>query len=139
MSSVKPLMYIDFEEIFRYAQREHLDSGEPIPEMNSETAERMKYILELPFKHSFGQVLYWGFYKKLSVLFYTVIKNHALANGNKRMACYLLMGFYDVNDREMKITESQLYELAYFVVNSDASKYDEVLKELKVKLKSYDK
>lgn len=139
MSSVKQITYEDFLFIFDQAKQEHLNSNEPIPEMNSETADKMKYILELPFKHSFGKVLYWGFYKKVSVLFYTIIKNHTLSNGNKRMACYLLMYFYDINDRELKITPNQLYDLAYFAVNSDASRYDETLQEIKVKLKSYDK
>lgn len=79
--------------LFQEAQNKHKSLNEPIPEMSSESKNKIEYILNAPFQRVFGKLVYWGFYKKASILFYLMVKNHALANGNKRMACYCLMFF----------------------------------------------
>jgi len=84
----------------------------------------------------FGKLLYWGFYKKAAVLFYLMIKNHPLSNGNKRMACYSLIFFYQINNRIFNLSEKKLYDLTYYTVNSDSTKYKETINEIAKFLKN---
>lgn len=45
-------------------------------------------------------------------MFYLLIKNHPLQNGNKRMAILTLAYFCDKNKRKLNISSQQLYEMA---------------------------
>ena len=116
-----------YNALFQQAQNNHQSLNEPIPEISSESKNKIEYILNVPFQRVFGKLLYWGFYKKASILFYLMIKNHPLSNGNKRMACYSLVLFYDINKRRFNISSEKLYELTYYTVNSDSNKYEETI------------
>lgn len=137
-SKLVPITMSEYRALFDEAQSEHLSSGEPIPSYNDNSASEIKYLLNNPFNVAFGKVLYWGFYKKASILFYTMIKNHPLANGNKRMACYCLAFFYEKNNRRFNIPEGKLYEMAHYVTNSHRDDFNEVLVHIKDNLKKYD-
>ena len=113
------------------------DIDEPIPEINDKSIDKISYILEVPFQNVFGKVAYWGFYKKASVLFYLMIKNHPLENGNKRLACMSLALFYTLNKRELKISDIQMYELSIKVAESEASNSDKMIDYVKSYLKSF--
>jgi death-on-curing family protein len=110
--------------------------SEPIPEIHGNSIKNVEYILGVPFQRVFGKVAYWGFYKKAAVLFYLMIKNHPLENGNKRLACMSLDLFYNINNRILKITDKEMYDLSIRVATSDAKKPDNTINEIKIYLKS---
>lgn len=136
MNSTISITLDGYNALFEQAQKEHAFLNEPIPEMSSESKNKIKYILDVPFQRVFGKLLYWGFYKKASVLFYLMIKNHPLSNGNKRMACYSLIFFYQINNRAFNLSEKKLYDLTYYTVNSDSTKYKETINEIAKFLKN---
>ena len=125
----------DYLDLYSFAVDLHKDSGDPIPKMNSKTIKTVNYILDIPFQSNFGKSAYVGFYKKASILFYLMIKNHPLENGNKRLACMVLGLFYEKNNRFFKITNSKLYDLSTFVAKMDSltmpKNIDEIVKTLK--------
>lgn len=69
-------------------------------------------------------------------MFYLMVKNHALENGNKRLACMSLMFFYEINDRELKITDIEMYNLSKKVAVSDATKFESCVNDIKFYLRS---
>jgi len=77
----------------------------------SETG-KLESCLKMPFQEIFGTKLYPDFIDKASILFYLLIKNHPLQNGNKRMACLSLAYFCEINDKELTINPTDFYELA---------------------------
>ena len=134
----KKLSIGEFLEAFNIAKEIHANGKEPIPELGPESPEKINYILEVPFQEVFGRKLYYGFYDKAAVLLYLIIKNHPLANGNKRMALLTLYLFYDKNKRALNAGPEQIYQLVMFIVNSPSTAFKRTLKQIKATLKSYE-
>ena len=57
-------------------------------------------------------MLYPGFYKKAAILFYCLIKNHILSNGNKRMALLTTAYFAHINGYFFDLNDQEWYDLA---------------------------
>jgi death-on-curing family protein len=80
-------------------------------------------------------VLYLGFIKKSAILFYLLIKNHYLENGNKRMACFTLSFFCEINGYDFDIDEISYYNLSKSVASSTDK--NEALLLIEKELKKY--
>ena len=119
----------DFEFVcFRFA-KELLTFNEPIPDYNTRDNALLESALSSP-RHTFdGKDLYHGLEEKSSVLFYSMVKNHAFVNGNKRIAVTTLLVFLALNGKWIKIMPKDLYDLAIITSKSDAKDRDVVLKE----------
>lgn len=135
MSNIRQISLQEYLELFEEAQEQHKNNGEPIPELTKSSINNIEYILSTPFLNVFGKVVYWGFYKKASILFYLMIKNHPLANGNKRLACASLIYFYEINNRAFSLSEKELYNLSKSIANSESEKSEKVISEIKNYLK----
>lgn len=48
---------------------------------------------------------------KAAALLHSVVCDHALVDGNKRLGVIALLAFLDLNDREPDLTEDQFYDL----------------------------
>ncbi|MBG9377585.1 Fic family protein [Panacibacter sp. DH6] len=83
----------EFIQLLKMAQEYHAEKDEPIPEISQEHIPKIESCLNTPFGVCFGEELYRGFINKASMLFYLIIANHALGNGNKRMAIFTLQYF----------------------------------------------
>lgn len=136
MSNIKPILLTEYLSLYDSAVNSHALSDEPIPVLKSDSKQKINYILSVPFQSVFGKVAYWGFYKKASILFYLMIKNHPLENGNKRLACLSLGLFYEINNRNFNLSNKDLYELAHFVAKSPSEKSNEIIETIKVTLKN---
>lgn len=100
------------------ARESHLARQEPIPELSQENIYNIETCLKTPFQTFSGKQLYKGFSKKAAILFYLLIKNHPLPNGNKRMAVLTLVYFCSKNGRNFQVDENKLYKLALDTANS---------------------
>ena len=136
--NVKKISYREFSAIFIKAQELYLESHEPIPEIHIGSKQKVEYILNIPFQNVFNTELYKDFYEKASALFYFFIKNHPLINGNKRMACYLLGFFFEINNKIFNIREENLYKMAVNVAKSETSNSKEVMKNIEKQIKTKD-
>ena len=126
----------DFEELLSLVQESHYVKDEPIPSRDY-NKERLESSLNTPFQRFAGVFLYNGFYKKAAVLFYLLIKNHCLINGNKRMACIILSFFCFLNDYDFDIPEIEFYALAKYVSESPASDEKKCKRRIIVTIKAY--
>ena len=125
----------DFKILLEVAQKSHLAKKEPIPAPHNRSFEQIEYCLEIPFQVVFGKVLYAGFYQKAAILFYLLIKNHYLENGNKRMACFTLAFFCEINGYNFDIEEESYYNLSKTVASSIDK--NEALRIIQLALKKY--
>jgi prophage maintenance system killer protein len=94
MSRIAKITSEEFKTLVAYAQKSHFSKNEPIPELIGDNLEKVESCLTSPFQTFQGLDLYRGFVAKAAVLFYLLIKNHPLRNGNKRMAILTLAYFY---------------------------------------------
>ena len=117
----------DFEFICFNLTREFLTFNEPIPDYSTRNNALLESALASP-KHTFDkELLYPTLEEQASILFYSLIKNHPFANGNKRIAVMSLLVFLRLNDRWIDIPPLTLYKLAIIVAESSPKIMEEVL------------
>jgi len=137
MSKIIGITLEEFHILMDYAQKHHAYQNEPIPEVHESQYGKIRSCLETPFQTFDKQLLYKGFYQKAAILFYVVCKNHALINGNKRMACLLLGYFCSINNYKLALRWENFYNVAKAVTNSAPDDKDIILAALVHTLKKF--
>lgn len=142
MSKLLRVTLKEFLISLREAQSYHAFRKEPIPLAKPDEYNQIDNCLIIPFQKFSGKSLYPGIHKKAAMMFYLLIKNHPLSNGNKRMAILAVNWFYSKNrytlrfsknKRVLRIFTSQdlartyIFKLAMDTVNSDSKDKDRVV------------
>lgn len=65
--------------------------------------------LEAPFQTFDGEPLYPTLTEKAARLGYSLIKNHAMVDGNKRIGTHTMLVFLALNGVELSYTQEELY------------------------------
>jgi len=100
---------------------------EPIPDYNTRDNALLESALGVP-RHTFDdKLLYPTLEDQAAALFYSLIKNHAFQNGNKRIAVIALFVFLAFNGQWPSMSPDNLYQLAITVSESDPKTRDTVL------------
>jgi death on curing protein len=79
--------------------------------------------LARPQATAFGSDAYAGVDAKAAALLHSLARNHALIDGNKRLALAATIAFYGVNGRRLTLTNDEAYDL---VMSVAAGQLDEV-------------
>jgi len=109
-----------------------LNYKEPIADVDQNTINVISSSIQQPFASYAGRYLYWYLYHRAAVLFYLLIKNHPLKNGNKRTAVVLTVVFLILNKKMLSVSPDRLYDLACIVAKSEASDKDIVIKKVSI-------
>jgi len=64
-----------------------------------------------PQASAFGVEAYPGLDAKAAALLHSLVCNHALVDGNKRLALAAVIAFYGVNGRRLTLTNDEAYQL----------------------------
>src|SRR3989344_6581581 len=118
----------DFEFICFNLARELMSFGEPIPDYSTRDNSLLESSLAAP-KNTFHNTENPTLVDLTAVLFYSLIKNHPFANGNKRIAVMTILIFLRINGRWLNIPPLSLYKLAIIVAKSESKDKDIVFKE----------
>jgi death on curing protein len=70
-----------------------------------------------PRASAFGQNAYPNMHDKVAALLHSIASNHALVDGNKRLALAAAIAFYGVNGQRLSMTNNQAYELIMTVAS----------------------
>ena len=79
-----------------------------------------------PFATFDGQELYPHLEQKAAKLGYTLAKNHAFLDGNKRIGTYSMLIFLDVNGVTMEYSDDDLISLGFGIADGSMD-YEEIL------------
>ena len=79
--------------------------------------------LARPQATAFGSDAYPSLDAKAAALLHSLARNHALIDGNKRLALAAVIAFYGLNGRRLTLTNDDAYEL---IINVAAGKLDSV-------------
>ena len=71
--------------------------------------------LARPQATAFGKDAYPDLDAKAAALLHSVARNHALVDGNKRLALAAVIAFYGLNGRRLTLTNDQAYDLVISV------------------------
>ena len=78
----------------------------------------------------FGAEAYPDLDTKAAVLLESIVRNHPLLDGNKRLGWVAVVVFYGLNDRELDAPEDPAYDLVISVAEGKAS-YQEIAETLR--------
>jgi death on curing protein len=82
--------------------------------------------LARPQATAFGKDAYPGMDRKAAALLHSVAWNHALVDGNKRLALAALIAFYGLNGRRLTLTNDQAYDLVIAVAAGELDDVEDI-------------
>jgi len=74
----------------------------------------------------FGEEAYVSLNQKAAALCHSIARNHALVDGNKRLALAALMAFLGLNGRRLTLSEDAAYDLVYGIASGALDDVDEI-------------
>jgi death on curing protein len=84
-----------------------------------------------PQATAFGSEAYPDLHAKAAALVHSLARNHALVDGNKRLALGALIAFYGINGRRLTLTNDAAYELIMQVAVGELDSVGEIAAILK--------
>jgi death-on-curing protein len=114
------MIYLTFPELLRVAER--VIDGE----VKVRDAGLLESALARPQSSVFGQDAYPDLDTKSAALLHSLARNHALIDGNKRLALGGLIAFYGLNGRRLTLTNDAAYELVMAVAAGELDTVEEI-------------
>ena len=111
------MIHLDLEDLLHIARR---TLGEE-PEVRDYGL--LEAALARPRASAFGEDAYPDIHAKAAALVHSVGRNHALVDGNKRLALAALIAFYGVNGVRLTLNNDEAYEL---VIDVATGRLDDV-------------
>lgn len=107
------MIYLDLESLLHIAERSL--GIKPVVRDHG----LLESALARPQASAFGQDAYTTLDHKAAALLHSVARNHALVDGNKRLALAATIAFLGVNGVELALTNDEAYELTISVATGD--------------------
>jgi len=102
------------------------ETNETIPDEAEAAADRLEAALARPPATAFGKDAYPDLDAKAAALLHSIARNHALIDGNKRLALAALIAFYGLNGRRVTLTNDAAYELVMNVASGKLDAVDDI-------------
>lgn len=99
------MIFLDLEDLLHIARRTL--GIEPVVRDHG----LLESALARPRASAFGADAYPSIEEKAAALLHSLARNHALADGNKRLALAATIAFLGINDRQLTFSNEQAYDL----------------------------
>ncbi|MCU1489621.1 MAG: death-on-curing family protein [Acidimicrobiaceae bacterium] len=84
-----------------------------------------------PRASAFGEPAYETIELKAAALLHSLARNHALVDGNKRLAWLAAVVFLDLSNREVPLSDNDAFDLVMDVASGATSDVDEIAPRLR--------
>ena len=111
------MIYLTLPELLHVAERT-LGPGYAVRDYGL-----LEAALARPQATAFGKDAYPDLDAKAAALLHSIARNHALIDGNKRLALAAVIAFYGLNGRRLTLTNDEAYDL---VISVSAGQLDNV-------------
>jgi death-on-curing protein len=74
----------------------------------------------------FGEDAYPGIHRKAAALLHSLVRNHALVDGNKRLGWVAVRLFYVVNDLDLRAGHDDAFEFVMGIAAGEITEIDEM-------------
>lgn len=119
------MIYLTLAELMHVAERV-LGSEVPVRDPGL-----LQSALARPQATAFGDDAYATLEEKAAALLHSLARNHALVDGNKRLALAGTIAFLGVNGRRLTLTNDQAYELVMAVSTGELDEITEIASRIK--------
>jgi death-on-curing protein len=127
------VIFLDLEALLHIAQRT-LGS---MPEVRDYGL--LESALARPQATAFGADAYVEIHEKAAALLHSIARNHALVDGNKRVALAALLAFYGLNGVRLRLSNDEAYRLVVGVAAGELAAVGEIASALKRGSKARDR
>jgi death on curing protein len=118
------VIYLTLSELSHIAARV-LGSDPPIRD-----AGLLESAVARPQAMAFGTDAYPDLDSKAAALLHSLARNHALVDGNKRLALSAVIAFYGINGRRLTFTNDEAYDLIIDVATGRLDSVEEITRRL---------
>lgn len=118
------MIYLTLPELLHIAKRV-LGSDPPVRDIGL-----LESALARPQATAFGADAYSDLDSKAAALLHSLARNHALVDGNKRLALAAVIAFYGVNGRRLTLTNDDAYDLVIDVATGHLDSAEEIARRL---------
>lgn len=117
------MIFLTMPELLRVAER-------AIGEVLVRDAGLLEAALARPRTSVFGADAYPTLEQKAAALAHSIARNHALVDGNKRLALAALIAFLGVNGRRLTMTNDEAYDLVMAIATGALDEVDDIAERL---------
>lgn len=118
------MIYLTLSDLLRVAER--VIDGE----VKVRDYGLLESALARPQASAFGQDAYPDLDRKAAALLHSLAGNHALIDGNKRLALGGLITFYGLNGRRLTLTNDAAYDLVMAVASGALDNVEDIARAL---------
>ena len=106
------MIYLDVEDLLHIARR-------VLPALEVRDVGLLEAAAARPGATAFGEDAYSSVHDKAAALLHSIVRNHALIDGNKRLGLAAVIAFYGMNGYRLTLTNDEAYDLVMAVARGD--------------------
>ena len=106
------MIYLDLDDLLHVAAR-------TLATVDVRDAGLLESALSRPQSSAFGEDAYLSIHAKAAALLHSLARNHALVDGNKRLALAATIAFYGLNGMRLTLTNDEAYDVVISVAAGD--------------------
>jgi death-on-curing protein len=125
------VIYLDLEDLLHIARR-------ILPSVELRDVGLLESAAARPQSSAFGEDAYPSLHSKAAALLHSIARNHALVDGNKRLALAAVLAFSGLNGVRMTLTNDEAYELVVDVAVGDVGDVEVIATRLEGKTEPRD-
>jgi death-on-curing protein len=107
------VIFLELEELLHIAQRS-LGRAPVVRDYGL-----LQAALARPRATAFGDDVYAGIHDKAAALLHSLVLNHALIDGNKRLGLAATLGFYGMNGPRLTLSNDEAYRLVMSIATGE--------------------
>lgn len=117
------IRYLSIDDLLHVAER-------TLPSVSVRDAGLLASAVARPAQMVFGKEAYPGLFTKAAALLHSTARNHALVDGNKRLALAGTIAFLGVNGYRLTLSNDQAYALIMAVASGRTNELEEISSRL---------
>lgn len=121
------MIYLDLDSLLHVAARTL--GGEPA----IRDYGLLESALARPRASAFGEDAYPDLFTKAAALLHSLARNHALVDGNKRLALAATIAFLGINGRRLTLNNDEAYELVVAIATGSLDDVPDIAKVLRAR------
>ena len=117
------MIYLDLDDLLHVAAR-------TLGTVEVRDAGLLESALARPRSTAFGEDAYPSVHAKAAALLHSVARNHALVDGNKRLALAATIAFFGLNGLRLTLTNDEAYDLVMAVAAGELDDVESIAARL---------
>jgi death on curing protein len=117
------VIFLDLEDLLHIA-------GRVLPTFEVRDVGLLEAAVARPRASAFGEDAYPSVHAKAAALLHSIVRNHALVDGNKRLGLAAVIAFYGINGLRLTLTNDEAYELVMAVASGQLDDVESIAQPL---------